>query len=232
MGMKGRVLAMFAGVAIVAAVAVSAASGAHAADPGITATSDHDRRHVPAHRAGVAVQDDPGSREGVLRLRQRPRRRQRPEDQLHDPRRRVRPVEDGAARAAARRAGQRLRGLRQPRHRAGPRDVGLPEQQQGAAGPPRDRRLVLGLLPRKCAQEVPVDDRLAAGLSGRGEGLRQVHRREHAEREDRRALPERRVRQELLRGPPRRPRREEEQHRRRRVVRRRPARTSRSRSWR
>ena len=58
-------------------------------------------------------------------------------------------------------------------------------------------------------EEVPVDDRLAARLSGRGEGLRQVHRREHAEREDRRPLPERRVRQELLRGPAGRPRRQE-----------------------
>ena len=50
--------------------------------PGVTATQDHDRRHVPAHRARVALQDDPGSREGVLRVRQRQRRRQRTEDQL------------------------------------------------------------------------------------------------------------------------------------------------------
>jgi branched-chain amino acid transport system substrate-binding protein len=39
MGMKGRVLAVFAGVIIIAAVAVTAAFGAHRADPGITSSS-------------------------------------------------------------------------------------------------------------------------------------------------------------------------------------------------
>src|SRR5262245_20137400 len=39
MGMKGRILALLAGAAIVAAVAVTAASGARQADPGITASS-------------------------------------------------------------------------------------------------------------------------------------------------------------------------------------------------
>src|SRR5262245_62411973 len=38
-GMKGRTLALLAGAAIVASVAVTAASGARQADPGITATS-------------------------------------------------------------------------------------------------------------------------------------------------------------------------------------------------
>ena len=39
MGMKGRVLAAFAGVLVVAAVAVTAAFGAHRTDPGITSSS-------------------------------------------------------------------------------------------------------------------------------------------------------------------------------------------------
>src|ERR1022692_4592695 len=39
MGMKGRVLAVFAGVIVIAAVAVTAAFGAHRADPGITSSS-------------------------------------------------------------------------------------------------------------------------------------------------------------------------------------------------
>src|SRR6476619_7739339 len=39
MGMKGRVLAIVAGIAIVATVAVTAASGATKADPGITSSS-------------------------------------------------------------------------------------------------------------------------------------------------------------------------------------------------
>jgi hypothetical protein len=39
MGMKGKVLAVFAGVIVIAAVAVTAAFGAHKADPGITSSS-------------------------------------------------------------------------------------------------------------------------------------------------------------------------------------------------
>ena len=39
MGMKGKILAIVAGVAIVATVAVTAASGATKADPGITSSS-------------------------------------------------------------------------------------------------------------------------------------------------------------------------------------------------
>jgi len=39
MGMKGRMLAAFAGVLVVAAVATTAAFGAHRADPGVTSTS-------------------------------------------------------------------------------------------------------------------------------------------------------------------------------------------------
>ena len=39
MGMKGRVLAVFAGVIVIAAVAVTAAFGAHKADPGVTSSS-------------------------------------------------------------------------------------------------------------------------------------------------------------------------------------------------
>jgi branched-chain amino acid transport system substrate-binding protein len=39
MGMKGRMLAAFAGVLVVAAVAATAAFGAHRADPGVTSTS-------------------------------------------------------------------------------------------------------------------------------------------------------------------------------------------------
>src|SRR5947208_16973077 len=39
MGMKARVLGIVAGIALIAAVAVSAAGGAVKADPGVTATS-------------------------------------------------------------------------------------------------------------------------------------------------------------------------------------------------
>ena len=81
MAMKGRILAVLAGAAIVAGVAVSAAFGAQ------RARRDHrhiglDRRDLPAHRAGIALQDDSRGGEGVLRLRQRQRRRQRAQDRL------------------------------------------------------------------------------------------------------------------------------------------------------
>ncbi len=39
MGRKGRPVAVLVGLALIAAVAASAASGAHRADPGITSTS-------------------------------------------------------------------------------------------------------------------------------------------------------------------------------------------------
>ena len=51
-------------------------------------------------------------------------------------------------------------------------------------------------------QGVPVDDRLAAGLRPGGHPARQVHQGEHPEREDRRPLPERRLRQGVAHGLP------------------------------
>ena len=80
-------------------------------------------------------------------------------------------------------------------------DVGLPQPAQGAAGAARHRRRVLGQLrpSRLPGHDEAVDDGLAAGLPGRGQALREVHPRAQAEREDRRPLPERRLRQELPR---------------------------------
>ena len=84
--------------------------------------------------------------------------------------------------------------------------LGLPEQQEGAAGARRDRRLVLGLLSTRSTRGRSAGSRT---IPGEAKIYGQYINREHPEREDRRALPERRLRQELLRGPPRRPRREE-----------------------
>ena len=44
------------------AAAASAAAASHKSTPGVTKQADRDRRHVPVHRPGVAVQDDPGRR--------------------------------------------------------------------------------------------------------------------------------------------------------------------------
>ena len=57
-----------------------------------------------------------------------------------------------------------------------------------------------------------VDDRLAAGLRGRGRGLREVAREEPPEREDRRHLPERQLRPGLRQRPQERPRLEDVEH--------------------
>ena len=97
MGLNRRVLAVLAGAAIVAGIAVTAAFGAHQATPGVSATSIHDRRHVPAHRVGVRLQDDSRSGGRVFRLCQRSRRRQRPQDRLQGPRRRYHPAQTVAA---------------------------------------------------------------------------------------------------------------------------------------
>ena len=68
-------------------------------------------------------------------------------------------------------------------------------------------------------EAVPVDDRLAARLPARGQVLRAGDRPQQPEREDRRHLPERRLRQGLHRGPRGRSRRQGVEHRRQGAVR-------------
>src|SRR5439155_1248649 len=157
---------------------------------------DHARRHVPAERPCVELRADPRRHEGLLQLRERPprrrpqARRRRPPDHLEVLRRRVQPGEHRAADAEARRAGQGVRARRRPRHRAAAGGARLPQPAEGPPGVRFDRCDHVG--PR--VRPVPVVDRLAARLPGRGRALRQVHRRESEEREDRRHLPERRLR--------------------------------------
>ena len=94
----------------------------------------------------------------------------RTQDHLQVRRRRLQPGAERPGDAAARRAGQGVRGLQLARHRAEPRGARLPERREGAAAVRRLRRYDLG--PRLRA--VPVHDRLPAELPGRGMGLRQV----------------------------------------------------------
>ena len=75
--------------------------------------------------------------------------------------------------------------------------------EEGSAALRRDRRDQVERPGRQ-----PVDDGLAAELPDRDHDLREAHPEGEAEREDRRALPERRLRQGLPEGPEGRPRRQ------------------------
>src|SRR5688500_18778215 len=83
------------------------------------------------------------------------------------------------------------------------------EQPQGPPHPGLDRGELLGA----AVQAVPVDERLAAGLHRRGDRVRALDRPERPEREDRRVLPERRLREGLSQGPQDRARGEADAHR-------------------
>ena len=175
-------------------------AGAIGGDAGRHGEADHARRHPPAQRAGVAYAPIPAGMKAYFSTstpkRRRQARRLRPPDQLELLRRRVQPGEHGPADAQARRAGQGLRDARRSRHREPAGGAGLPERarrcRSSSSRPARPSS--------SDYTTAPVDDRLAAGLRGRGH-LRQVHREEPAEREDRRALPERRLRQRLPARP-------------------------------
>ena len=98
---KSRILAVLAGAAIVGGIAVTAAFGAHRATPGVSATTITIGGTFPLTGPASLYKTIPAAETCVLRLRQRPRRRQRPQDRLQGPRRRLRPVEDGAARRSS-----------------------------------------------------------------------------------------------------------------------------------
>ena len=78
---------------------------------------------------------------------------------------------------------------------------------------PAHPRLDGGELLGPPVQAVPVDDRLAARLHRDGDRVRAMDRPERPEREDRRLLPERRLREGLPQGPEDRPRGEADAHR-------------------
>ena len=112
------------------------------------------------------------------------------------------PREHRSADAQVRRAGSRVRAGRRARHGAAAGGRGVPEPAEGSAALRLDGRHDV----RPRLREVPVDDRLAAGLRGRRRDLRQVHRQEPAGREARHHLPERRLRRQLPERPQGRPR--------------------------
>ena len=178
------------------AAAEAGAEAARQGRPGHHRQGGQARRLLSLQRPGVGVRHDRQGRRGVLRLHQRQGRRRRPQDQLQDARRRLRASARTPEREAPDPAGQGLRALQHAGHPEQPRDLGLRQPAEGAAALRRDRRLGLG----QGHQGPPVHDRLAAELRHRGQGLRRVPEEEQAERQGRRPLPERRLRQ----GPARR----------------------------
>ena len=150
---------------------------------------DPDRRHCSALRRSVGVRRRRPRREGVLRLRERPGRRERANDRLPLLRRCLQPGEHRPADTATRRAGQGLRDLQLRRHREQQGDPAVPEPAQGAAA----------LRRRRCAGDVaahslPVDDGVPPELRRRGRRLRPPSRQDPQGGEDRSPLPERRSR--------------------------------------
>src|SRR5207302_4423343 len=131
----------------------------------------------------------------LLQDGQRRGRRQRPEDQLRQPRRRLRPAQDGRDGAPAPRARAGALPLPDARHSDQHRHLEVHERPTRAPPLRGDRRHEVGR-----SQGTPVDDGLAADLPGRGAHLRGVHPEASAEREDRDPLSERRLRQGLPEG--------------------------------
>ena len=157
---------------------------------------DPARGHVPPQRAGLGLRAHPGRHGRLLLVHEREARPLRPADRVQVRGRRLQPGQHGSAHAQVRRAGSRVRARRRARDRASDGGAPVPEQRKvpqlfvstGATTFDRD------------FTTLSVDARLAARLRGRRLDLRQVHRQEPPDREARRALPERRLRQRL---PPR-----------------------------
>ena len=157
---------------------------------------DHHRRDGAPDRAGrTGLRRDRAGHERRLQLGQRARRRRRPQDPLHVPRRRLQPGQHGDAHPQAGAAGQHLRRRRVARDADPVGGAGLPERTEGPAAVHRVGVQLLEQL------EVPLQPRLAAAVHGRRQDPRRVHQGELRREEDRLPLPGRRVRTGRGEGP-------------------------------
>ena len=138
-----------------------------------------------AHRAGAGSLFREGQRRG---------RHQRPQDQVHHPRRRLLAAQDRRADPQAGRAGRGADDVRLAGHRHQQRRASLSQRQEGAAAVRAERRHQMGR-----PEEFPVDHAGHGGLRIRGRGLCQVHPADQAGRQDRDPVAERRFRPRLCR---------------------------------
>ena len=105
---------------------------------------NQDRQHHAVQRAGLGLWHHRQDDERLHADDQRHRRRQRPQDQFHQLRRRLQPAEDGGAGAQAGRERRGVPDLRAARHRQQRGDPEIHEHHEGAAAVRGDRRLALG----------------------------------------------------------------------------------------
>ena len=218
-------------VALAASLALGATAAIAGDGPRRATRGDVDldpaRRHGPAHRACVGVRSGRAGRRRLLQVRQRAGRRQRPQDRLQGRRRRVQ--------RRRRRCRSRAQLVEQDKVFAMFNSLGTAGNL--AVRPYLNAMKVPQLFVASGATtwgrdyaQLPVHDRLPAELPGRGMGLRQVPRAHGAGRDDRRPVPERRLRQGSARRAQARPPAVEGEGDRGAAVRRRPRPTSRRRS--
>ncbi len=182
-----------AAAGLVLAAGLALAAGQYG--PGASDKRDQDRQHHAVQRSGLGLRHHRQIERRLLRHDQRAGRHQRPQDQLHQSRRRLQPAQDRRAGAQAGRGGPGAVPVRHARHAAEQRHPRLSQRQQGAAAVRRHRRRQV-----ERSEELSLDHGLAAELPHRGAHLRPLHPQEPAGRQDRDPLSERRFRQGLSRS--------------------------------
>ncbi len=168
---------------------------------------DQGRQHDALQRPGLGLRHHRQGRGCLFQEDQRRGRHQRAQDQLHQPRRRLQPAESGRRCAAPGRAGPSAAHLGPLGHAVQFGDPEVHEREKGAAAARLYRRQQV-----ERPDAFSLDHGLAAQLPGRGQDLRGAHSENQAGCENRRALPERRLRQGLPGGFRKRAGRQGEDH--------------------
>ena len=164
--------------------------------PGVTDTRDHHRPERAVQRAGVGLRHLQPRRAGLFQCRQREGRHQQAQDQVHHARQRVQPAQGARSLAQAGRGGQRAGRGRHRRHADQLGDPALSQRQEGAAAPDLGGRQQV-----QRSQAVSLDGAVLSLVRDRGDRLRPLCAEGAEDAQDRRALPERRLRQGLPQGP-------------------------------